>query len=198
MYYKFTRMTKTLLILLILFACTMSTNAQKEIHCEIQTELGSIKLLLYPEKAPKTVANFLNYVRNNSYDGSSFFRVCTPENEAEREIKIQVIQGGDVPEDKRLEPIPIETTQFTGLKHLSGTVSMARGEPNSAQNSFFICVTDEPELDFGGKRNPDGYGFAVFGQVTEGMEIVKKIQEGENEQQMLIKPIKISQIRMID
>ena len=72
----------------------MSTDAQKEIHCEIQTELGSIKLLLYPEKAPKTVANFLNYVRNNSYDGSSFFRVCTPENEAEREIKIQVIDIG--------------------------------------------------------------------------------------------------------
>lgn len=191
-------MKKIILLHLILLAFAISTQAQKEIYCEIQTELGQIKLVLYPEKAPKTVANFLSYVRNKSYDGSSFFRVCTPENEADREIQIQVIQGGDVPEDKMFLPIPIETTQITGLKHLKGSVSMARGEPNSARSSFFICVTDEPELDFGGKRNPDGYGFAVFGQVTEGMEIVEQIQKGENEQQMLLKPITINSIRIID
>ncbi len=185
------------LALILIFTLSLA-NAQKEIQCEIQTEIGQIKLVLYPEKAPKTVTNFLNYVRNKSYDGSSFFRVCTPENEAEREIQIQVIQGGDVPEDKMFLPIPIETTRTTGLKHLKGTVSMARGEPDSAQSSFFICVRDEPELDFGGKRNPDGFGFAAFGQVTEGIEIVEKIQQGENEEQMLLKPILINEIRIIE
>lgn len=182
----------------ILILTISLANAQKEIPCVIETELGEIKLVLYPDKAPKTVSNFLNYIQNGSYEGSSFFRVCTPENEAEREIQIQVIQGGDVPEDKLFLPIPIETTRITGIKHLRGTVSMARGEPNSAQSSFFICVTDEPELDFGGKRNPDGFGFAAFGQVTEGMELVEKIQQGENEKQMLLKPIKIIGIRMMD
>ncbi|MFD1314661.1 peptidylprolyl isomerase [Namhaeicola litoreus] len=191
-------MIKKLLLPIILFVYAIATYAQSEIKCEINTASGMILIELYPEKAPKTVANFLNYVRNKDYDGSTFFRVCTPENEAEREVQIQVIQGGDMAEEKLFLPIQIETTKQTGLKHLRGAISMARGEPNSAQSSFFICVTDEPELDFGGERNPDGFGFAAFGQVTEGMDIVEKIQQGENEQQMLVHPVRIESIRIIE
>lgn len=74
---------------------------------------------------------------------------------------------------------------------------MARGEPNSAQSSFFICVTDQPELDFHGKRNPDGYGFAAFGQVTTGMDVVLKIQAQDNKDQMLLRPVMIQSVQLI-
>ena len=83
-----------LLSLILLFSC-----GEKTVECTIVTEMGEINVELYPERAPVTVENFLAYVESGSYTGSSFFRVCTPENEAEREIKIEVIQGGDVPED---------------------------------------------------------------------------------------------------
>jgi peptidyl-prolyl cis-trans isomerase A (cyclophilin A) len=153
--------------------------------------LGTIKVELYPEKAPLTVANFLKYVDAQLYNGSSFFRVCTPENEKERKVKIEVIQGGNVPEGKEFAPIAIETTRQTGLSHLSGTLSMARDTPNSATSSFFICVNDQPELNYGGKRNPDGQGFAAFGRVIKGMKVVRKIQAQKDKDQYLIAPVKI-------
>jgi peptidyl-prolyl cis-trans isomerase A (cyclophilin A) len=123
--------------------------------------------------------------------------VCTPGNEKERKIKIQVIQGGDVPEGKSFEPITIETTRQTGIRHLDGTLSMARDKPNSATSSFFICVNDQPELDFAGKRNPDGQGFAAFGKVTKGMKVVWKIQAQKDKDQYLVNPVKIISIRRL-
>src|SRR5262249_54775092 len=74
-------------------------------------------------------------------------------------------------------PIPLETTKATGLRHRDGTVSMARMSPNSATSDFFICIGDQPALDFGGKRNPDGQGFAAFGRVVRGTGVVQKIPE---------------------
>ena len=156
--------------------------------------MGNIRVELYPEKAPVTVSNFLKYVDNRLYDETTFFRVCTPENEKERKIRIQVIQGGDVPESKVFEPIPMETTQQTGIRHLNGTLSMARDKPNSATSSFFICINDQPELDFAGKRNPDGQGFAAFGRVTKGMKVARKIQAQKDKDQYLIEPVKIYSI----
>jgi len=110
------------------------------------------------------------------YNNSSFFRVTTPENEATRAIKIEVIQGGNIPREKQFAPIEIETTEQTKILHKNGTLSMARATPNSATSSFFICINDQPSLDFKGKRNPDGFGFAAFGKVIKGMDVVKKIQ----------------------
>lgn len=95
-------------------------------------------------------------------------------------------------------PISIETTQQTGLLHTNGTISMARGAPNSAQSNFFICINNQPELDFNGKRNPDGQGFAAFGKVTNGMDVVLSIQSGKNSHQILSKPIRIKTIKIID
>ena len=171
--------------------------AQDIIHCAIATSEGAIIIELYPKTAPITVANFMKYVDSKAYDGSSFFRVCTPENEAQRAIKIEVIQGGNIDETAVLVPIKIETTKDTGIKHVDGAISMARGAPNSATSSFFICIGDQPELDFGGKRNPDGFGFAAFGKVIQGMEVVKQIQTGSNTNQRLDTPIKIVTVTRI-
>lgn len=185
-------------ILLTLFCATFfSGMAQKAIECTIETSKGTILVELYPNAAPITVANFMNYVTAEAYHGSSFFRVCTPENEAERTVKIQVIQGGNIPESAEQDPIKIETTEETGILHKHGTLSMARGAPNSATSSFFICIEDQPELDFNGKRNPDGYGFAAFGRVVRGMDVVLEIQKGSNTNQMLNEPVEIIAIKKI-
>ncbi|WP_245827000.1 peptidylprolyl isomerase [Reichenbachiella faecimaris] len=168
------------------------------IRCKIETTLGDIEVELYPEKAPTTVANFLNYTDAGLYTNSSFFRACTPANEADRAIQIEVIQGGNVPEEKEMEPIQIETTKQTGLLHQHGTLSMARDKPNSATCSFFICLGDQPSLDFGGARNPDGFGFAAFGRVTQGMEVVLEIQKQKEEGQYFIEPVPILRIVRIN
>ena len=186
---------KLLFVFLNLFF--LNSFAQKNIPCLIKTSMGNIRVELYPEKAPVTVANFLKYVDNHLYDGSSFFRVCTPENEKNRKVKIQVVQGGDVPEGKEFAPIPMETTQQTGIHHLNGTLSMARDAPNTATSSFSICINDQPELDFAGKRNPDGQGFAAFGRVTKGMKVARKIQAQKDKDQYLVSPVKIISIRRL-
>jgi peptidyl-prolyl cis-trans isomerase A (cyclophilin A) len=190
-------MLYSLLLLFNLFLTDRYLPQKGDITCSIETPLGTIVIELYPEKAPITVANFLAYIDQHLYDNSSFFRVCTPANEAEREIKIEVIQGGEIPEEKCLPPIPLETTDRTALSHLDGTVSMARDAPNTATTSFFICIGDQPELDYGGKRNPDGQGFAAFGKVTEGMDVVRMIQQQKDNNQYLIEPVKILTIRRI-
>lgn len=187
---------------ILLFTCFnllfLNSFSQNPVSCTISTSVGNIHIELYPEKAPVTVANFLKYVDHRLYDGTNFYRVCTPENEKERTVKIEVIQGGDVAEAKQFEPIPIETTKQTGIKHQNGTLSMARDTPNSATSSFFICINNQPELDFAGKRNSDGQGFAAFGRVTKGMNVVKKIQAEKQSGQYLIEPVIIQSIRRIN
>ncbi|OFX53018.1 MAG: peptidylprolyl isomerase [Bacteroidetes bacterium GWB2_41_8] len=189
---------KTILLLTCINLFFLNSFSQSVVSCTIATALGNIHIELYLDKAPVTVENFLKYVDNQLYDGTNFYRVCTPENEKERTVKIEVIQGGDVPEAKQFEPIPIETTQQTGITHQNGTLSMARDTPNSATSSFFICIGNQPELDFAGKRNPDGQGFAAFGRVTKGMNVVKKIQAEKENGQYLIEPVVIRSIRRID
>ncbi len=166
---------------------------------KISTQLGDIILQLEPSKAPLTVANFLKYAEGDFYKGGSFFRTVRMDNQPDSPVKIEVIQGGAHPwkQNFLFDPIPLERTKETGLKHENGTISMARGEPDSAQESFFICIGDQPELDFGGKRNPDGQGFAAFGRVTEGMEIVQKIQTSPSEDQGLIPLILILKVAIL-
>lgn len=191
---------KNLICILFLLCFTLSlvTAQAPPNRCLIETAIGVIEMELYQEQAPLTVINFVQYVKNGAYENSSFFRVCTPENESEREVKIEVIQGGNVPESHLMPPIILETTEKTGILHKDAVVSMARLGPDSAQSSFFICIGDQPELDYQGKRNPDGQGFAAFGKVTKGMELVKKIQSRENNDQYLIDPVLIKDIRIID
>ncbi len=187
------RFKKTILLLLFAFILISCNN---NINCEIETTEGAILVELYPDKAPITVANFLKYVDAGLYTNGSFFRVTTPENEATRDIKIEVIQGGKG-EGNGFDPIEIETTEKTGILHEDGTLSMARSGPNTATDNFFICINAQPSLDFAGKRNPDGFGFAAFGKVTRGMDVVRKIQSGENKNQRLLKPVIIKSIKRV-
>lgn len=147
-------------------------------HVLIQTTQGDIKVELYATQAPKTVANFLHYVHSGFYSDGLFHRSVTLANQPDNDVKIEVIQASADPSAQAEFPaaIVLEKTSTTGVKHLDGTISMARAAPNSAQDHFFICIGDQPELDFGGRRNPDGQGFAAFGKVIEGMDVVKAIQ----------------------
>ncbi|MDR0844543.1 MAG: peptidylprolyl isomerase, partial [Tannerella sp.] len=155
----------------------------------IETPLGEIVAAVYTEQAPISANNFLDLVDLQLYDGATFYRVTRDDNQPDQAVKIDVIQGGlRDGEPVTLPPIVHETTQVTGLRHLNGTLSMARSEPGTATSEFFICIGDLPELDFGGRRNPDGVGFAAFGRVVSGMEIVQAIQKLQDRGQYLIEP----------
>ena len=165
----------------VMSATAFSAGAQatgKATRVRIDTDAGEILVDVFQDKAPITSANFLRYVTDKRYDGGAFYRVVTMHNQPTSPVKIEVIQGGlDADSSKRLPAISHETNDKTGIKHLDGTISMARGAPGTASSEFFICINDQPELDFGGKRNPDGQGFAAFGKVTKGMDVVRKIQQ---------------------
>lgn len=164
----------------------------------IETERGNINIALDSAKAPISVANFLRYVDAGAYNDGVFHRAVTPENQPNDSVRIQVIQGGANPSrdaSLRFPAIPLERTNATGLKHRDGTLSMARAGPNTATSDFFVCIGDQPSLDFGGHRNLDGQGFAAFGEVTSGMEIVRAIQRSPVQAQRLTPPIVIRRIR---
>jgi peptidyl-prolyl cis-trans isomerase A (cyclophilin A) len=163
----------------------------------METEEGNIRIVLFKKQAPVTCANFLKYVEQLGDLGGEFYRTVTKANQADKKIKIEVIQGGfnlKNIDTTAIRPIPLERTSITGLSHKDGTLSMARSDPDSGSTEFFICIGDQPSLDFGGLRNPDGQGFAAFGQVIEGMEVVRKIQSCPAEGQALTPPVKIFRI----
>ena len=163
----------------------------------IDTEAGPIVIELDAARAPRTVTNFLRYVDEQFFDGTSFYRTVTPDNQPDNLIKIEVIQGGADGSKAAHEPIALEPTSITGLRHRDGTASMARNGPDTATSEFFICVGDQPELDFGGRRNPDGQGFAAFGRVVTGMEVVKLIQRRAADRQRLAPSVQIRTMRRV-
>jgi peptidyl-prolyl cis-trans isomerase A (cyclophilin A) len=143
-----------------------------------ETEKGSIEMAIDSVSAPATAANFLKYVDAGFYDGGTVNRAVRPDNTVRHDVQIQVIQL-QIDSARRREqfpPIPLERTNLTGLKHVDGTLSMARNGPDTATASFSIVIGNQPEMDFGGRRNPDGQGFAAFGRVVRGMDVVKAIQ----------------------
>jgi peptidyl-prolyl cis-trans isomerase A (cyclophilin A) len=158
----------------------------------IQTSLGTMEVEVDTVRAPITSHNFLRYVDQGSYRGGRFHRTVRLDNQPENGVKIEVIQGGlDSLRARDFPPIELERTSETGLSHRDGTISMARDGPNTATSDFFVCIGDQPELDFGGKRNPDGQGFAAFGRVTRGMDVVRQIQTARAQGQLLTPPIEI-------
>lgn len=165
----------------------------------MRTECGDIIVEIYLDKAPVTSANFMRYVDENRFMDASFYRVVRMDNQPDNDVKIEVIQGGIgfAESDLRLPPIAHETTGETGVLHRDGVISMARAAPGTASSEFFICVGDQPALDFGGKRNPDGFGFAAFGRVIRGLEVVREILGRDADGQMLKKPVRISGIRRV-
>ena len=140
------------------------------LHCEdkdsnnilMTTEIGTITIELLPNQTPITVKNFLRYIDEHRYSDFIFYRVVNMKNQSLGSVKIEVIQGGlgfnqhpDV-----LHPISHKSTNKINFKHLNGTISMARNEPGTASSEIFICINDQPELNYNGSRNPDGPGFA--------------------------------------
>ena len=186
-------------LLLALFALLSVASASPSIR--LHTDLGVIEAELHANQAPATVANFLKYVEAGRYTGGLFHRTVklNPDNQPNNPVKIEVIQGSVNPEfaEKDWPSISLERTRDTGLKHLDGTLSMARAGPDTATSDFFICIGDQPELDFGGKRNPDGQGFAAFGRITQGLDIVKKIQTAPADGQKLTPPVQIVKIERL-
>ncbi len=160
------------------------------------TEVGEIEAEIYLNEAPITSKNFLFHINENHFNGATFYRTVKTTNQPYSKSKIEVIQGGLDSLENKFLPIPHERTNKTGIKHFDGTLSMARNEPGTATTEFFICIGAQPELNFGGKRNPDGEGFAAFGKVIRGMEIVKKIQNQNDSLQRIQPPIKILSIKI--
>lgn len=155
------------------FAATTAAAANPEV--ELDTTAGTIRLELYPQAAPKTVENFLTYVKAKHYDGTQFHRV----------IAGFMIQGGGYDTSFWQRPtrpaIPIESAQSVkaGLSNIPGTVAMARtGDPNSATSQFFINVADNRRLDFH-SPTAQGYGYTVFGKVVAGMDVVERIAKSK-------------------
>lgn len=142
------------------------------IKVKLTTEKGDIVLELYPDKAPITVANWLRYVDNKRYDNSTFYRASHPPGN----FDYGVVQGGlENNPAKIFPPIKLEPTSVTGLKHLDGSISMGRLAPNSATSDYFICIGDSPYLDSDPTKPGDNAGYATFGRVIEGMDVVKAI-----------------------
>ena len=164
-----------------------------EVHVVMETAMGRIDLAVDTVAAPITAANFLHYVDAGLYGGGTFYRAVTLDNQPGDDVRIEVIQGGmdRSRREEALPPIPLEGTSVTGLHHLDGTLSMARGGPDTARAEFFICVGDQPSLDEGGARNADGRGFAAFGRVLEGMDVVREIQSRPEDGQYLVERVSI-------
>ena len=166
----------------------------------VQTTMGDIEIEVDTTRAPISGGTFLKHVDAGLYNNGRFHRTVKMDNQPKDNVKIEVIQAGiDPARDKEVtETIPLERTSATGLRHVEGTVSTPRLKPDSARTGFFICINDQPELDFGGKRNPDGQGFGAFGRVVRGMDVVRKIQMAPNtDAQNLTPPIAIVSVKRL-
>ena len=171
-------MDRLFLPLILIAMMAVPGLAQDGVQVRIETEAGNVDFELYPSKAPVTVENFLKYVDGGFYTDGRFHRTVTMDNQPNNDVLIEVIQGGINLErrEESFPPIELERTNKTGLLHTDGAISMAHGGPDTARSHFFICINDQLSLDFGGDRNPDGQGFAAFGRVVRGMDVVRKIQ----------------------
>jgi peptidyl-prolyl cis-trans isomerase A (cyclophilin A) len=194
-------MKYSICLFLFLMALLLSGGCQRSRLpvVEVVTEAGSFMLEIDTIRAPVTAVNFLWHVREGTLEQGVFYRTVRPDNQPGNKVKIEVVQGG-LFSDSLIARYPVifhETTASTGIRHLDGVVSMARNEPGTASTEFFICIGDQPELDFGGKRNPDGQGFAAFGRVIRGMETILKIHQMTDSGQYLINPPGIISVKRL-
>lgn len=159
----------------------------------IQTSLGDIDVRLALDQAPVTAGYFQQLIEAGALDGSSIFRIVGEDNASMRsDNPIVVVQGGLTEHDPQpIAPVRHEPTSETGLKHTQWTLSAARFNPGETYASFFICLRDEPSLDAGGARHPDGLGFAAFGEVTGGFDVVLEIFARRETAEYLEHPITI-------
>ena len=182
-----------------LSACATTADGADKPRVVLETDAGRMVLELELDRAPLTVCNFLGYVTDGDYEAGSFFRTVVSATNANPN-PIDVIQAATPrgSDDDSRPPIPLERTRDTGLGHVAGVVSMARGGPDTATSSFFIVTHDTPSLDFGGGRNPDGQGFAAFGRLVEGLDVARRIQMSPADaEEQLTPPIAIRTATLI-
>jgi len=198
--------------LVLLLLATISTFfqapviADETVEIVLETDAGNFVVEVYTDRAPASSASFMAYVDAGLYDGAVFYRTVRKDNDRGSPI-IEVIQGGLLDEELALEPVAHESTLFTGIRHTDSTISLARAEPGTGGGAaFFICIGDQPGLDYGASRNPDGLGFAAFGRIIEGMDVVRAIHKmdasspSESEYtngQMLTEPVRIDSARRL-
>ena len=185
-----------ILMVTLLFSCGKK---YAHPHVLIETKFGDIEVEIYPDRAPQTCKAFLAYVREGLYDNSSFYRVLNADNQATDAPKAELIQGGiwqTQPDKLRtLKGIPHESTKRTGILHKTGTISLAREAPGTANSEFFIVIGDQPGYDSGGANNPDHLGYAAFGRVVRGMDIVMLLYNKPETNQSFDPPIPIYDIK---
>ena len=199
-------MNRTNAAVAAVFALSIACADESVVNVQMTTSLGEIGIELYMDRAPVTAGNFLKLVEGEHLDGGTFYRVVTYDND-NGNPKIEVIQGGRGGETSPFSPIAHETTEQTGVRHENGVVSMARGDVGTASTEFFICIGDQPGLDYGDVRNPDEQGFAAFGKVTSGMDVVRRINglpaDGPSDSdytkgQILTEPVRIVSVRRVE
>lgn len=191
---------KKIIFALVVFQISCNQPQYKNPHVVISTQIGDIEVELFPDRAPKTVAAFLSYVDSGYYSHSSFYRVLKAD-EFPNDNNTGLIQGG-IWQTKPLLKMTIpgiehETTKQSGLTHQSGTISLARTTPGSANTEFFICIGDQSPLDFGRRGTEDGQGFAAFGKVFKGMPVVRKIQAENSHGDKFDEKIEIYKIKRL-
>jgi len=188
----------SIFLISVVFFLSCGGNKSQYPHVKIKTAAGDIEVELYPSQAPKTVAAFLSYVDSSFYRNGSFYRVLNDDNQPSNAPKSELIQGGiwrsNHAKAASLQGVIHETTQQTHILHKDGVISLARTAPGTATTEFFICVGDQPGFDFGGDNNPDGQGYAAFGKVVRGMDIVRNIYARPENNQSFDPPIVINDI----
>lgn len=200
------RSCREMMAVLVFMAATSALADEGTVRVLMTTSEGDISIDLYLDKAPITAGNFLALVDNGDLDGGSFYRVVTYEND-NGSPKIEVIQGGLGDAGDGLDTIDHETTEQTGILHTDGVISMARGAVGTASTEFFICIGDQPGLDYGEVRNADEQGFAAFGKVVTGMDVARRINRSPadapsdseyTQGQILSTPVSINTVRRAD
>jgi peptidyl-prolyl cis-trans isomerase A (cyclophilin A) len=188
-----------IVFLCIIYSC--SQKKYKDPHVIIETKFGDIEIELYPDKAPKTVGAFLSYVDSGFYKNSTFYRVLKEENQPSASFKSELIQGGmwhtNYKKGISLPGIPHEPTNQSNILHKNGTISLARTTPGTASSEFFICIGDQPAYDHGGVANVDKQGYAAFGKVIKGMDVVKRIHNQPDYEESFDKPVEVFNIKRL-
>ncbi len=167
---------------------------------QITTDSGKFEIKLHEDRAPATSAYFADLARSGFLDASSIFRIVAPANHRPDDpCPINVVQVGPkhALSDTR-HRIPHENTKITGTSHKKWTVSAARFDPEQLYGNFFVCMRDEPSLDFGGARQPDGHGFAAFGEVVSGFDALEDAFSKAESDDLLREPIPIRAVRLIN
>jgi peptidyl-prolyl cis-trans isomerase A (cyclophilin A) len=189
-------MKKIVFVFLVIQIISCSQKKYDNPHIIIDTNYGEIEAELYPEKAPKTVTAFLSYIDSGFYKNTTFYRVLKNE-DLPMDINYGVIQGGVWPQKKNVVGVEHESTSLTGLTHTNGTLSLARTSIGTATTEFFICIGDETQFDAGNRGAYDTLGFAAFGRVVKGMDIVRKIQAQNNTGENFVEKIIINNIEKL-